>query len=129
MNYIDEIFTRADIQQIREFLLHGVEAITIDPRTYKERLDSSQRRMSAKLREEYPNSEAYEKITGLVYEYVNAVEAVYMEIGMQAGAKLAIQTAHSIIAALGRDAYNSSDKDCYIPKANKWGQPVCESGD
>ena len=25
MNYIDEIFTRANIQQIREFLLHGTE--------------------------------------------------------------------------------------------------------
>ena len=36
MNYIDEIFFRGDIQQIREFLLHGVEG-EVDPRAYKER--------------------------------------------------------------------------------------------
>lgn len=100
MNYIDEIFTRADIQQIREFLLHGVEALAIDPHTYKERLESIQKRMTARLREKYTDTEAYEEITGLLFEYVDAVEAVYMEIGLQAGAILAAQTARNIKAAL-----------------------------
>jgi hypothetical protein len=38
MNYMNEIFWRTDIQQIREFLLHGVEKLNIDTRTYKERI-------------------------------------------------------------------------------------------
>ena len=37
MNYIDEIFRRADLQQIREFVLHGVEGQT-DPRSYMDRV-------------------------------------------------------------------------------------------
>ena len=36
MNNIDEIFFRGDIQQIREFLLRGVEEV-VDPCAYKER--------------------------------------------------------------------------------------------
>jgi len=100
VNYIDEIFTRAGNQQIREFLLHGVEALTIDPRTYKERLESTERRMTLRLREKYPNSEEYEEITGLLFAYVGAVENVSMEIGLQAGAILAAQAAHNLKAAL-----------------------------
>lgn len=41
MNYIDEIFARADIQQIRAFLMDGADCVT-DPRPYKERIDSAE---------------------------------------------------------------------------------------
>lgn len=99
MNYIDGIFTRADIQQIREFLLHGVEELNIDPRTYKERLESAQKSITVRLREEYPDNEEYEEITGLLYEYVSAAEAVYMEIGLQVGAMLVAQTTRNLKTA------------------------------
>ena len=53
MNYMDEIFLRADLQQIREFLLRGGEC-GVDPRPYKERIDCVQERMVARLSREYP---------------------------------------------------------------------------
>ena len=99
MNYIDEIFFRADLQQIREFLLHGTEELRLDPRTYKERLESAQKRVTGRLREEFHDIEEYEEITGLLFEYANTLEAVYMEIGLQAGGILAAQTAQNLKTA------------------------------
>lgn len=91
MNYIDEIFTRADIQQVRSFLLHGTGESYIDPRPYKERIESAEKRITARLREKYPELEEYDEITGLLFTYVGEVESVYAEIGLQIGATLAAQ--------------------------------------
>lgn len=98
MNYIDGIFLRADFQQIREFLLHGCEAET-DPRPYKERLERAQRRVTARLREVFPDLEEYEEMTGLLFDYVGVVEAVYTEIGLQAGAILSAQVLENLKTA------------------------------
>jgi len=38
MSYITEIFERLDLQQIREFLLHGVECGKVSDLSYKQRL-------------------------------------------------------------------------------------------
>lgn len=99
MNYLDEIFIRADIQQIREFLLHGIDESNVDPRPYKDRIESAHKAFTARLHKEYPNEKDYEEITGPFYDYAIAVEEVYMEIGLQAGAILAAQTAQNIKAA------------------------------
>lgn len=96
MNYIDEIFTRADIQQIREFLLHGVEENNLDPRPYKERIASAHKAFSARLHRDYPDEKDFEEVTEPIYGYATAIEEVYMEIGLQVGAILAAQTAQNI---------------------------------
>lgn len=101
MNYIDEIFLRGDIQQIRAFLLHGVEELNIDPHSYKERMESAQERVTTRLREVYPDMEEYEEMTGLLFCYVSAVEDVYMEIGLQLGAILAAQVCQNLKTAGG----------------------------
>ena len=59
MDYIDEIFSRADIQQIREFLLHGVECGT-DPRSYKERIESADKETAARLLAACSDQKEYE---------------------------------------------------------------------
>lgn len=91
MNYMDEIFWRADIQQIREFLLHGGECSAPDRRSYRERVESAWRTLAAGLRAEYPDDADYERITRLVDAYGWVLEDVYMEIGLQTGAILAVQ--------------------------------------
>ena len=98
MNYIDEIFLRADIQQLRMFLLYGVDGDP-DPRPYQERLDSAQKPMTARFQQDYPDMEKYEEMTGLVYNYVGAIEEVYMEIGLQVGALLAAQVGQNLKTA------------------------------
>ena len=99
MNCIDEIFIRADIQQIREFLLHGAEENHLDPRPYKERIESAHKDFTVRLHRDYPNEKDFEEITEPIYDYATAIEEVYMEIGLQVGAILAAQTAQNIKAA------------------------------
>ena len=103
MNYLDEIFTRADIQQIRGFLLGGTEGNRTDPRPYKERLESAHDKFYERLQKDYPDRKEFEEVTEPIYNYVNAVEEVYMEIGLQVGAILAVQTAQNLIAAFERE--------------------------
>ena len=98
MNYLDEIFTRADIRQIREFLLHGVEENSPDTRPYKERIESAHKAFSARLHRDYPDEKDFEEVTEPIYDYAPAIEEVYMEIGLQVGAMLAAQTAQNLKA-------------------------------
>lgn len=88
MDYVDEIFARSDLQQIREFLLHGTECIKISPFSYKERIEHTLKKLMVRLHEEYPNEQEYEEITALVFDYASALEEVNMEIGLQVGAAL-----------------------------------------
>lgn len=103
MNYIDEIFLRGDIQQIREFLLHGAGEPNIDPRPYAERTGSAFKRVIAQLRGACTDEEEYKKAVNLVYDYVSVVEEVYMEIGLQLGAILAAQVCQNLKTALGKE--------------------------
>ena len=42
MDYIEKLFSRLNLQHIREFLLYGTEAVEITEQSYRERLDTSQ---------------------------------------------------------------------------------------
>ena len=99
MNYVEKIFSRADIQQIREFLLRGVEARNIDRRPYIERTEYALKRVTDQLHEVYPEQEDFEKAVNLVYMCVGAFEDVYMEIGLQAGTILAAQVCQNLKTA------------------------------
>lgn len=87
---------RADIQQIQEFLLYGTEEPNIDPRTYKERLESVQNCIITRLHDNFTDSDEYEKMIKLFHTYTSTVEAVYMEIGMQVGMILTAQVYKSL---------------------------------
>ena len=95
MNYIGEIFTRADIQQIRSFLMHGVEG-NKDPRPYIERIESAHKAFHVRLHRDYPDEKDFEEISQPIYDYVSVIEEVYMEIGFQVGAKLTAQTVQNL---------------------------------
>lgn len=91
MNYITGIFDRLNIQHIREFLLYGVEGMEISDKTYEQRIDEAQKTAIGMIQKKFPDMNEYEIITSEVYHYVNTVQDVYMEIGMQCGAALAMQ--------------------------------------
>lgn len=99
MDSIDEIFARANLQQISEFLLHGGDCVP-DPRPYWERTEGALNRVIDRLFADYPNRAEFEEISELVYECASAFEAVYMEIGVQAGALLSAQVCSARNAAL-----------------------------
>lgn len=93
MNYIDEIFERADIQHIREFLLHGAEGCRINKKPYHERLITAQKTATRFLRAFYDDNDEYEESTMPVFNYVTTVEEVYTEIGLKCGIILGMQIA------------------------------------
>lgn len=91
MSYIDEIFTRLDVQHIREFLLHGTEECKISKQSYYERLRTAEKAANSFLRSFYSSDDEYEQSTMPVFNYVSATQEVYMEIGLQCGLLLATQ--------------------------------------
>ncbi len=92
MGFTDEIFRRADIQHIREFLLNGVEAAQINDKSYEQRIKESKQDMYDFFKVRYPDENDFAEITAAIFKYVNSTEDVYMEIGLKCGAVLAMQS-------------------------------------
>ena len=92
MGYTDEIFRRANIQHIREFLLNGVEAIEVNNKSYEQRIKDARNNVYSFIKDRYPDENDFEEITNAIFEYVNATQEVYMEIGLKCGAVLAMQS-------------------------------------
>ena len=91
MNYTDLIFKRLDIQQIRAFLLHGTECVEISAKTYEERIEEAETSAVETIAKHFQDADEYEKVTAKIFKYVNTVQEVYMEIGIQCGATLAMR--------------------------------------
>ncbi|MDY6095756.1 MAG: hypothetical protein SPI26_05955 [Oscillospiraceae bacterium] len=88
MDYIEQIFARAELQQICSFLLYGAER-ELDTRSYREREEATLRHVISRLQARLPEDEG--ELSNLVCAYGAACQDVYMEIGLQVGAKLAVQ--------------------------------------
>ncbi len=91
MSHISEIFERAHIQCIREFLLRGVAGTDTNPKSIKERVDEAHKSVIELLENKFPDMAEYEEVTARVYDYAGTCEDVYMEIGMQCVFMLAVQ--------------------------------------
>lgn len=104
MNNWGEVFARADLGQIRSFLLYGAEEYAHRPCGYNERMARVERPMTARLHRAFPKTEEYEEVTRLVWDYGSELEAVSMEVGLQLGAILAAQVCQNLLAASAGDA-------------------------
>jgi len=91
MNYTSEIFNRINLQHIREFLLHGTECLEVSDKSYEERIAVSHDKAIKQIETGFPDVKECEAIVSEVYGYATAIEEVYMEIGIQCGAALAVQ--------------------------------------
>lgn len=97
MSYIDEIFSRASIQHIRSFLLYGVDSV-VNTKSYEQRIDDKHDKLFKKIQENcLKQNENLNEWEDLVYQYVNEVQDVYMEIGLQIGGILTAQVSKNII--------------------------------
>lgn len=87
MSYIAKILERADIRQIRNFLLDGVESPKENNNNinYEKRLEDAGERVFEKAEEKLP------EILDDIFNYYGVVQNVYMEVGMKCGAKIAAQ--------------------------------------
>lgn len=87
MNYFDNIMKRANVMELRAFLLDGAELGEIDSRSYEERLDSAYKLLG----KHYTFSDGYSADDDEVIEALAIFQDVYTEIGMRAGAKIALE--------------------------------------
>ena len=90
-NYINEIFTRLDLGQIREFFLHGVEACEAENQSYNIRLKQGSDPIYKRLRNIYSDDRHMDEAHGDLSQALSSYESVYMEIGMKAGARILYQ--------------------------------------
>lgn len=90
MNYIDEIFARANIQCIRGFLQCGADC-AIDRESYQARIKRAHGELTAHLREHLPEEAEFETVMTHICDSECVIENVFMEIGLQVGVMLAAQ--------------------------------------
>ncbi len=86
MSYISQMYERANIQQLRSFLISGVEYTPISNETYTQRLNEVTKPLYDYL--EKLNSPELDE---LINEATFVSDDVHMEIGMICGFKLAME--------------------------------------
>lgn len=91
MSYISDIFDRADLQHIREFLVNGTECAVLDHDTYQKRLEKAQEAALEMIKANFPDTDEDGPIIGKLYYALGVYQDVYMEIGLKVGIMLAVQ--------------------------------------
>ena len=89
MDYIQHIFDRAQLPNLRAFLLDGVELFDSEPATYAQRLRDSTDCALEALRRYFPDG--CEPLEEALVRAAGTAGEVYMEIGLQVGAMLVAQ--------------------------------------
>ena len=91
MDYIDKILQRADLRQIRAFLLHGVEDLEPEAPVSAQRLKDESQPIYSRLKALYDDEDAYDEAIADLARALAAHEETYLELGVMAGARLARQ--------------------------------------
>lgn len=90
MGYTSDYLRRADIRQLRGFLLYGTENRQTDEGSCEERIRAARHRLDEWLRAACPEAER-ERLALLIDSYALELENVYMELGLRAGIRLMAQ--------------------------------------
>ena len=91
MGYIKEALTRTNLQDIREFLLHGAEACIHRNESYEAWLKKECDPIYNRLETLYPTEDSREQASADLSQALSAYQSVYTELGMKIGAKLVYQ--------------------------------------
>ena len=90
-NYIKEAIARTNLQDIREFLLHGVEECKHSDETFEMRLKKGNAAIYKRLETLCPDRDKLDDATGDLSQALATHSAVYTEMGMKVGARLIYQ--------------------------------------
>jgi len=91
MDYIKKILQRADLRQIRTFLLRGVEDFETGEPASAQRLREESQPIYARLEQLCANEDALDEAMADLSRALAAYEEAYLELGVLAGARLARQ--------------------------------------
>ena len=86
-----EIFKRMNLQQLRAFILEGIDSAEMYDCTYDERLQKGDAPMIKRLRGIYKDENEFSDAVDDFYHAQIANSEVYTEIGMKAVARLLVQ--------------------------------------
>ena len=90
-DFTKDIFARMDLQQLREFLLHGVDDYKHEDKPYHIRIKDGSAAIYKRLEATYRDGEALDAANMDLCQALSSYESVYMEIGMIAGARIIYQ--------------------------------------
>ena len=89
MENLNDILKLANIQELRSFLLEGVELSEApDPRPYAKRIREDENRLYQFLRDTFPEKADAEHACDIAGDALSSFSDAYMEIGILAGARL-----------------------------------------
>ncbi|MDE7298615.1 MAG: hypothetical protein K2N94_07270 [Lachnospiraceae bacterium] len=94
---MEEIFKRAYLQNICDYLISGASGGEVDQRPYDVRLKEKRERAFCWFKERFPELSDYEDAMENFVAYEGEVESVYMEIGLQVGLFIAAQMCGKMI--------------------------------
>lgn len=95
MGYIEHALNRANIQDLRAFFLHGVDAIGIHKEPFEKRLDDATASMYIRLKILYSDAgEQQDAINDFNYA-LSVYEEVYTEVGMKMATRLILDLLQS----------------------------------
>lgn len=87
----EEIFKRMDLQQIRAFILDGLDTAEIYNCTYSERLNKGNELITERLKSIYRDENEFSDAMEEFYNAQTVNSEIYTEIGIKAGARLMFQ--------------------------------------
>lgn len=88
MDFINQVFQRADLQKIVNYLLTGGDMEQTDPRPYYNRILDAEKRLSEVLAQQISDETTREEVSQAIYECFGVYQTTYMEIGMAVAALL-----------------------------------------
>ena len=89
--YIEDMFARSDLGQIREFILHGVDSLATEDQAYGARLQNGREAIYKRLQKLCPDEDSLDEAYYDLAQALGSCESVFTEIGMKAGARLVYQ--------------------------------------
>ena len=91
MDYIDKILQRANVRQLRTFLLHGMEDLEPEERISAQKLEKEIEPIYTRLEKLCPERVSQDEALHDLHRALAAYEDTYLEVGIIAGARLARQ--------------------------------------
>lgn len=90
--YFKDLLKRAELKSIKDFIVWGEETYEeCEKKSYEERMKDAERNIGDLFEEYFPDNETNDKAFSLYYKQMSVYQDVFFEMGMLAGAHLALE--------------------------------------
>jgi len=89
--HISDMFNRAELERLCEFIITGIDTVGSERETYSERLKKASAAIEERIRKVSSDEQEYNDIHDELTEATVTCTAVFTEIGMKIGARIMAQ--------------------------------------